>query len=43
MGLTVEGATTWISRWRDRWRGSVVELGGGADGGCVDFDLINNE
>ncbi len=23
--------------------GLVVELGGRADGGCVDFDLINNE
>jgi hypothetical protein len=43
VGLVVEGATAWISQWRDRWHGSAVELGGGADGGCVDFDLIKKD
>ena len=45
------GPIAWVSRWRGRQRGShggrangvglVVKLGGGTDGGCVDFDLIN--
>ena len=51
--LVGEELTTWVSRWRGRRHesrgggtdgvGLTVELGGGADGGCVDFDLINNE
>ncbi len=53
MGLAVEGATEWVSRWRGRQLGSLggrangvglaVKLGGRADSGCVNFDLINNE
>uniref|UniRef100_A0A2N9GBY5 Uncharacterized protein n=1 Tax=Fagus sylvatica TaxID=28930 RepID=A0A2N9GBY5_FAGSY len=53
VGLAVEGATAWVLRWRGRRRGSrgggidgmglAVELDGGADGGCIDFDLINNK
>ncbi len=52
MDLAREELTTWVLRWS--WRlGSrggggdgvdlTVELSGGADGGCIDFDLINNK
>ncbi|GMY22346.1 hypothetical protein FCV25MIE_17587, partial [Fagus crenata] len=53
MGRSCLVLTAWVSRWRGQRHGSrgggvdgvglVVELGGGIDGGCVDFDLINNK